>query len=273
MGNMWRRARDIALFGGLTAVSGAAIALGAPVAGLVGLLIFGGGGAAYLYLTRDSGDRAPASPARRGPLSVHGTLPGAASYTERSVGLVFPTRRGMAIAVTAGAAGFVVVGVLLLVIALRPDGAEGEGTRVLLIAVGVLAIVVFGFFAILGLISVVRARRGIALLPEGVYLRAPAGRAWVSWDQIAEVSMVDDGTSPGGYLAVLARSPEAITLTGPNRWLHRLNRERYGMDLGYPCQYLRQDPAVVLAEIHRYWADPTARHRLDDPSVLDETEH
>ncbi|GAA3766934.1 hypothetical protein [Salinactinospora qingdaonensis] len=271
-----RRVRDIALFSALTAVSAVVALTGEPVGGLVFLVFFGGGGAVYLSLTWQRTGRSSTRQGQTPPLE-HGTLPGAEKYTAHPVGVIFPSKRRTGAITALGSAAFVLIGAALLTdtLASSPSAPPGEASGSLFAAVlGAVTIGVFGSFGTLGVASALRARGGIALLPEGIYLRAPAGRAWVRWDDLADVALRSDGTKAtgpvGSYIKVRARSADAIVLTGPNRWLHGINRGSYGMDMGYPCQFLRHAPEPVLAAIRRYRAAPSAREHLANPAVVDD---
>lgn len=236
----------IVLFGCMTALSAFAGVTGQPL-GFIGVLFFGGGGAVYFYLD---------NPGRAGDARVrahHGTLPGADRHTSQPVGVVFPAERGRQVVTAIGAAIFVVTGVAFVVY----GGVLG-------LIVGAVCVLVFGFFGVLAFAGSLSGHGGIALLPEGVYCRMPAGTAWLPWEAIGSVRVL---RSQGqASVALRADPPGAIALTGPNRWLRGFNRRRFKMDVAYPGPGAPE----LCAAIQRYAKDPGARSRRADPAAAAE---
>lgn len=239
----------IVLFGCMTALCAFTAVTGQPL-GFIGVLFFGGGGAVYFYLDNPGRARAPGDARVR---AHHGTLPGADRHTPQPVGVVFPAERGRLVATAIGAAIFVVTGVWFIVL----GGVLGW-------IVGAVCVLVFGFFGVLALAGSLSRDGGIALLPEGVYCRMPAGTAWLPWAAIGRVRVL---RSQGqASVALRADPPGAITLTGPNRWLRGLNRRWFKMDVAYPGPGAPE----LCAAIQRYAKDPGARSRLADPAAASE---
>jgi len=255
------RGRDILLFGGLTAASAFAAATGS-VWGVIGLVFFGGGGAVYFGLSR---------PPRRTARSImHGTLAGAERHTASPVGVVFPASRGYAAIAFAGAGIFVAVGLVFLLIALSAfaDSPAVAGPAALFFGViGAASVAFFGLVAVITLGPAVGRRGGIALLPEGVYVRW-AGSGWVRWDDIRRSSVL--GARQGGpQLALSGRSPEAVTLRGLQRWLRPINRRLYRVDVALPLRALRIPPQTLVGALQHYRRNPSARAQLTDPAAAD----
>jgi hypothetical protein len=255
------RAREFVLFGGLTLASALVAASGEPW-GFIGLLFFGGGGVVYLVLSR---------PPRGTTRSLlHGTLPGAERHTASPVGIVFPASRGYAAFGCIGAAIFVVVGSVFLLIAMSafadPPAIAGPAA----IYFGVVGAVSVAFFGLVGVITLgpaVGRRGGIALLPEGVYVRW-AGSGWVRWDDLSRSSVL--GARHGGpQLALSGRSPGAVTLRGLQRWLRPINRRLFSVDVAIPLQTLRVPPQTLVGALQHYRRNPSERARLSDPSTAD----
>ena len=166
----------------------------------------------------------------------------------------------------AGSLLFVVLGAVMLTVVATWEPADYRGTRggpVGFTVAGVLSIVFFGGLTVRAVGTLVRPG-GIALLPEGVYLRTPGGRAWVRWDDLHRVFLSSQGGF-GPYVGLQARSPEAITLTGLNRWAHGINRRRYRMDVGYSAGRLGGDDRELVACLEHHLRSPETRPRLADP--------
>ncbi|QVQ53807.1 hypothetical protein J4H86_08870 [Spiractinospora alimapuensis] len=244
------------LFVGLTAMSAVALFTGSPVWGTIGILLFGGGGILYFVLTRNSGATTRRRPAR----TTYGHLPGMRRFTDEPAGLVFPGSRLSTVATLLGSLVFVVAGLAMVAMAFAPSASHGPAGPVLLFLVGLAGITVFSVFGVLALLALARGGNGIALVADGVYFRAPAGRAWVGWDDLKSVRL-------GDGIQFLVHSPEQITLTGLNRWLHRVNRDRFGMDVGYPTMLLKGDPGDALERITYFHSAPEARVSLRDPGT------
>ncbi|GAB3709223.1 hypothetical protein [Nocardiopsis oceani] len=255
------------LFGLLTLGSVFVLLSGELLVGIAGIILFGLGGAAYLYQSFPWGSALPAPGGNRDRgRPVQGTLSGAHRYTPYTSGLVFPARRRSVLLPLAASLLFVVLGVLMLLVVGTWEPADYRGTRVGpvgLTVAGVLSIAFFGGFAVMFVGTLIRPG-GIALLPEGVYLLNPAGRAWVRWDDLHRAFLSAQGGF-GSYVGLQARSPDAITLTGLNRWAHGINRRRYRMDAGYSAERLGGDGRELLACLEHHVRSPEARPRLADP--------
>jgi len=235
----------LVLFGGLTALCAFAAATGQPT-GFIGVMVFGGGGAVCFYLANPGRGRASWEARAR---ARHGTLPGAGRHTSKPVGVVFPAERGPLVAATIGSAIFVLAGAAFA-------AYGGVGGRI----IGAACVLVFGFFGLVGLAGSLSRHGGVALLPEGVYCRMPTGTAWLPWETIGRVWVLQIQTQAS--VALRADPPGTITLTGPNRWLRGINRRWFSMDVAYRA---RAAPELCAA-IRRYAADPAARSRLADPA-------
>jgi hypothetical protein len=240
----------LVLFGGLTVLCAFVASYGQPI-GFIGVLFFGGGGAVYLYLEHHGRARSGRGPGDARVCAYHGTLPGAGRHTSHPVGVVFPAERGPVVAATVGSAVFVLVGAAFVVY----GGVEGR-------IIGAACVLVFGFFGLFGLAGSLSRHRGVALLPEGVYCRMPAGTAWLPWEAIGRVWVVRIQTQAS--VALRADPPGAITLTGPNIWLRGINRRWFSMDVAYPARNSRE----LCAAIRRYARDSGARSRLVDPAEV-----
>lgn len=252
LGQMRKRDREnaglLVLAAAMSAVSAFAGVSGEPF-GWVGALFFGGSGAVLGYAWWAAG-----RPPRSGgpPAARHGSLPGAARHTTQPTGVVIPAGRAPLAAAAAGSAVFVLTGI----------GMVAFGMPV----VGALCVLVFGVFGVLGLRGAFSRGQGIALLPEGVFCRMPAGTAWLPWPAIARVRV--RSSSDQAYLAFRAGQTEAIALTGAVRWMRRVNRRRFDMDVGCPAGALRYPPARVCGVIRRCVADPATRAALADPDQM-----
>ncbi|WP_152471913.1 STM3941 family protein [Nocardiopsis gilva] len=260
---MRSKAGTVLAFVVMTVLSGL-LALAGDVSGYFGLLFFGGLGVVYLIISRRP-RRAPVAADDSGIVSgTHVTLSGANRYTTQTVGMVFPGRQGFALAVTVGSAIFVAAGVVFVVVGMTST-MESPGLTpsvAFIIGIGAVSIAFFGLCGVLGLRSLLGVSGGIALLPEGIYVQAPAGRAWVRWQDLAGAYV---GYTQGqAHIALCAKTSDAIELSGLNQRLHGLNRKYFGMDVGYPGQYLHVSPDTVVSAIHYYWQNPQAREQLPD---------
>lgn len=234
-----------ALFVLMTAMSAAVMVMGDVLAGLAGVLLFGVGGAVCLTVSRLAAREATAHPTG----VRYGALPGLSAHTTASGGLVFAQSRAAAALAVVGSAAFVATGALMVL------GGSGSFMRP---AAGALGVVFFGTTFLVG-IPALLGRGGIVLVPDGVYLRAPAGAAWIRWEDLAAVRLADG-------VQFRATSPDAVRLTGLNRWLHGINRRRFGMDVAYPSQLLRAPAGVVVERIQDLLDRPSARRDLGDPT-------
>lgn len=244
-----------AMFVLLTAVSVAVMVMGDVLAGLPGVLIFGVGGGVHTAVTHLS-ERART--VRCGsPAGIrYGALPGLSANTTAPGGLVFTQSRAVLALPIVGSAAFVAAGALML----------RESDSFMLLAVGTLGVAFFGTTLLVGLTALFGGRGGIVLVPDGVYLRAPAGAAWIRWENLAAVRLADG-------VQFRATSPDTVRLTGPNRWLHGLNRKYFGMDVAYPSQLLRAPAGVVVERIQGFLDRPAARRDLGDPTRWHTTQH
>ncbi len=238
----------------LTALSVAMFFIGYPVLGMVGVLLFGVGGVVYFLITRPAGARASRS-RPQAAVTRHGRLPGMPRFTTESAGMVFPGSRVGTLITAVGALSFVVAGLGLMYLALYLPQTWTRGGPVVPFFAGLLGVGCFGLIGALAVRAFVLGGNGIVLVADGVYFRAPAGRAWVRWDDLTSVR-VGDG------IQFLAHSPERIALTGLNRWLHGINRREFGMDVGYPIMDLKSDPGAVVEWINHYRANAADRRQL-----------
>jgi len=257
-----RRMGYALLYIALTAMSVAMFFLGEPLMGIAGVLLFGGGGVIYLLITRMTD---PSGSTRRPTVARYGRLAGMRRFTTEPAGVVFPGARGGAVLTLLGAAVFVLVGSAFIYVAFESPDTSGSGQysgRVGLFLAGLVSIAFFGGIGALVLRALIKGGNGIVLVADGVYFRAPAGRAWVRWDDLNSVCLRDG-------IQFLAHTPELITLTSVNRWLHGINRRRFGMDVGYPTVALKSDPDAVVNRINYYRANPHARAGLRHPASVD----
>lgn len=241
----------------LLALSVSMFFMGEIAWGIVAVVLVGGGGVAYLFLSRPvTITDTPAAPPRR-----HGRLSGMDRFTREPAGLVFPGSRLSALVVLAAATVFVVVGVLLMYFAIfNPPSRPGpHGGPVTMFIAGIVSVIFFSYGGIVALVALIRGGNGIALVADGVYFRAPGGRAWVAWDDLKSVRGGVDG------IRFRAHSPERITLTGMNRWRQEKNRRKHGMDARYPALLITGAPAPLLDQINHFRTHPEARTELRHP--------
>ncbi|SFO46012.1 hypothetical protein SAMN05216207_106215 [Pseudonocardia ammonioxydans] len=236
------------LFVVMTALSVVVLVMGEVGIGGAGVALFGAGGVAYVVLTRDRSRPAERSGSSGG--TRHGTLPGLNRYTAATGGLVFVQSTVAVGAGLLGSAGFVVAGLVMVTVP-APMVALG----------GVLAVAFFGMTLVVCATALLR-RIGIVLVPDGVYLRTPAGSAWVRWEDLARVQVADG-------VRFVAASPERTVLTGLDRALHGINRRRFGMDVAFPGRFLRSSDDVVVETISGVLRDPASRPALADPAHRD----
>ena len=232
------------LFAVMTAVSAVPLVAGEVSVGLPGVLLFGVGGIAYVGITR-SGSGTAEDASRDG--THYGSLPGLSRYTTAPGGLVFSQSTVATGFGLLGSAAFVVAG-CFLVMTSAPAA----------VLAGVLAVAFFGLTLVVSAKALL-CRGGIVLVPDGVYLRTPAGNAWVRWEDLAQVRA-------GDGVQFLATSPERMVLTGINRALQGVNRRRFGMDVAFPSQFLRSPAGVVVDTIAGALGDPVSRPALADPT-------
>lgn len=246
----------------LTTMSVVALIRGEPLLGSFGILLFGVGGVAYFLLTAGPLGSGSSKPRPRRTVVRSGRLAGMRKFTAERVGLVFPGSRWGLVLTLLAAAVFVIAGLLAIGLAFDPPDTTRGYRRIRpaeFFVAGLALVVFFSGVAVVALRSLIAGGGGIALVADGVYFRAPAGRAWVRWEHLASVGL-------GDGIRFLAFSPELITLTGINRWLHRINRNKHRMDVGYPIVSLKSDhPGTVVEWINHYHAHPEARAELRDP--------
>jgi hypothetical protein len=218
------------------------------VGGLVVVLFFGVTGVAWYVTTRPS--RRPATGFQVASVAQAGGLQPA--FVVRQV-----TAR-----MVAGGAGALGIGVSCGLIAAGAMGQQPVATAVLLGACAV-------FLCVLGVIILLRARRGggrLALTRAGVSWIGPIGSAELDWDSIADVGTVTVHETE--FLAVSASHPSRIEVGGPQRAIQDLERSMVGSDLNIPLPGIDIDQGELFAAFGRYRAEPEARGRIGTPSEL-----
>ncbi len=254
------------LFAILIAVS-AAVTYTGHAGGLAGLLLFGVGALVYV--------RVRLVPHPKSAVG-HGPVRAARRYTTATVGIVFHPRPPAGLS---GVLGYPFLGVAAAAVLSSPVIADGDPTTWDRGDLGLdpPPVIEMGYWAIVGGITVllalafgtdlarslVRRAQGIAVLPEGVYLRTPAGAAWLPWDQLAGVWIVEHPRRP--VIAVAADTRGGIELGGVDRLFRGWRRRRFGADITCAGRRFRNPPEVVTA-IHHYWSTPSARDRLVEPT-------
>ncbi|MDQ3448893.1 MAG: hypothetical protein M3432_06930 [Chloroflexota bacterium] len=225
------------------------------VVGLVVLLMFGGGGSAWVvgeYVSK------PAAPVHEGDVR----LPSGAS----SRGLIFPIRTGKILAAIVAVAFF---GLASAVAAVYPEalGWRGEAFRWLFAAVAIVAAIV--------VVTTLPKVRGpgpiIALLPSGILHRTYGTLTYVPWWAVRALVPLEFHAQP--FLAIDVRAPEAVERQGGPRLLGSLERSVTGRDVTIPLAGLSVSPETVMdlaiSHLERRPADRASLDASGPPGELD----
>ena len=220
---------------------------GQRVGGLVLVLFFGVTGTAWYVSTRPN--RRPARGFQVASVVHAGGLQPA---------FVVRQLRGRMLAGGVAALG---IGLACLLVAAGAMGEPDLATRVVVVACG-------AFLCVIGVVILVRARRGgrLALTRAGVSWIGPIGSAELEWDAIASVGTV--AVHETEFLAVRVRHPSRIEVGGPQRALQDLERSMVGSDLNIPLRGIDVEPAELFAAFDRYRADREARGRIGTAAEL-----
>lgn len=249
---MWGKAVWIA-----TAVVGVAFLVSAMFTGRPSAylppLMLAAVGAMHWVITRSFRHRAV--PAGTGV--SYGTLPGADRFTAWPAGLVFAAR--IVYIEIAGALIYLPVGLAYLAAGI----AEATSDRPL-VALGVVWLCGSGVLAFVGVRALFVSPGGVALLPEGIYLRLRGNRAWIRWHDLAQVHL---GAHSGQLIIILrSYSPGQAGVASLSPWGQRFRRAIRGTDAEVAGGCLNANPEEVVAAITHYWRNPPAREQLAVPA-------
>ena len=179
-------------------------------------------------------------------------------------GVSFGYSTGRKLAALVGACAFCVCGVVLVV------AAETLVMR----AVGVLATLLFGFFAW----YVARNRAGrwaVVATPSGIGTVDGPGAVVVPWDAVRDVVADETTTYVRGmpnrepHIAVHTEAEAVRHQDAVDSALANLNRSFTDADLVVPVRALGVDPALVLAALRHYLRHPDQRAELGDRRALE----
>ncbi|GEN78303.1 hypothetical protein [Actinotalea fermentans] len=109
--------------------------------------------------------------------------------------------------------------------------------------------------------AVVRARRPgrLVLAPQGIGVTGPDGDAWLDWDDLRGIGVVDVGW--WGVLRVVGTDPAPSWRYRPRRTASRATTPA-GPWVEIPGPAVPVDPAALIRAIARYRQDPAARAEL-----------
>lgn len=218
----------------------------ARLVGIIGLLMFGGGGLALA-----AGELASK---RAGPMS-RGRVQLPSGVVTR--GLIIPMRAGR---MRGGyvALAFILAASVLMVLSPEVFGDAGGVMRWLVGGVAVvLAIVLAAAIPrLLGPSPV------LALTRTGLSSRSYAGTVFFPWDVISRVQILDFRGQI--TLGVDVSSRAGVEQEGAPRVLGWLDRPIVGLDAGIPLVGTPLPPDEIVALIQRYIDEPTRREELDD---------
>ena len=146
----------------------------------------------------------------------------------------------------AGALGFVVVSVLLI--------AFGK-----LIAqiVGVLGVVTFGTFLVVGIVQIVRGPSQLVLTPEWLRWDAGARGRQVPWDEVVRVDRWENNRQ--SVLAIHVARPERVHRSLGSRLLARANHAVGAGDVNVPLNHLDVDRDLLHSIVEVCAREPEAR--------------
>jgi hypothetical protein len=162
------------------------------------------------------------------------------------------TRR---VLLVAAALGFVAVSALLL--------AFGS---LLVRIVGVLGVITFGTFLVVGLLQIARGPPQLVLTPGWLRWDAGAPGRPVPWD---EVVRVDRWQSNGqSVLAIHVARPEAVHRSLASRLLARANHKLGAGDVNVPLNHLAVDRDLLHSIVELCAREPEARGSLVSEATL-----
>jgi hypothetical protein len=152
-----------------------------------------------------------------------------------------------------GSLGFVLAGVGLIL----------AGRTV----IGLLGVVSFGVFALLGLRSLVRPPM-VSLSERGVHLRNMGGHRWVPWEEVESVYEEEISRTP--FIGV--DGSHGARWEGPRLGLPFSPFRRMEADINIPVHVIGVDSESLLETLNELVADPAARKRIaagasSDPST------
>jgi len=210
--------------------------------GIVTVLFFGVGGLVMILLTR--------KPRRRHPevrIVQHGGL--------HSQALVFPASPTRLWIGAAATAAWATAGVLM---AMNADSFTGRWSEGSVLVLGIVMAALFGVLAVLALVGVARGTF-LALLPNGILVRARLGSTFVPWEAMTEFGVADVRGNP--FIGIAVSDPEAVETSGPARWSMRARVSRHlaGFDLTFPAAILAVPLEVVTRTVLHYLERPQER--------------
>jgi len=214
------------------------VAVGELGIGLMSILFFGVGGLALLV---------PAL-TRRGAGTVRVT------QVEGEPGFLFAISRAKQAVVTVAGVAVTLASVLLAVF----------GNWIL----GLLGTVVFGTFAVIGLLGL-RGERGLVLTPTRVVARFN-GHAEIDWDDVAQAQVIDYLRTR--ILGISARDP-ALVRQSRGAWLSRINRRLLPVDVSLPADNFVGDAQRIVDTLALYRTHPARRARIGTTDELERITH
>lgn len=242
----WKRLGKIALLVVFTALGFAMLFVPENRAlGIVTVLFFGGGGLMWFLITRPRRGPLPGFRIRSDP-TAEGSLPAFIADYDRRRLLV----SGFGLVAMAVASGIMAV-----------SGPVDAVERVLLLGIAV-------FFAVLGVIMIVRWRAGnrIALTSRGLGVKTPFGRIEVGWEDIVHIGDVE--LHANRFLAITVADPSRVRMRPHLRMAHWLQRSMMGVDLTFPLTALLVREEELTAALGRYRTDREARSRIGSAAEL-----
>jgi hypothetical protein len=157
--------------------------------------------------------------------------------------------------VIAGALAFVLVGALMM--------AFGS---VLMAILGVLSVITFGTFLVVGIVQIARGPSQLVLTPEWLRLDAGARGRAIPWH---EVLRVDRWESYGqSVLAIHVARPEAVHRSPGSRLLARANRGLGAGDVNVPLNHLGVDRDLLHSIVELCARRPEARDTIVNEAMV-----
>jgi hypothetical protein len=126
------------------------------------------------------------------------------------------------------------------------------------VVIGVLTVVVFGAFAVLGGRRANRPWR-IALLPGGLRWELGSAPAYVAWDDLTRVGTYSLNRT---YFLGLDTRPGAIRMPPRRRWLTRADRAISGWDAAVTLEAFPVEPAQLAEAVSACAAEPERRSEI-----------
>jgi hypothetical protein len=149
----------------------------------------------------------------------------------------------------AGALGFVAVSALMLALG-----------SLLVRIVGVLGVLTFGTFLVVGLVQIARGPSQLVLTPEWLRWDAGGRGREVPWD---EVVRVDRWQSNGqAVLAIHVARPETVHRSLGSRLLARANHKLGAGDVNVPLNHLAVDRDLLHSIVEVCAREPEARETI-----------